>query len=147
MASAIGSRRGALVDPEGIAKRLSRLDDLVEELERIRTEGRDVYHADLKTRLAADHAIQISIQVCLDVGAHLVAELGLHTPDDYRGVFDSLRPAGLDAGLADRLEDAAGMRNVLVHGYLEVDEKIVWGALERLDDLRQFAAFAASQIG
>lgn len=136
-----------MVDPEGISKRLERLDELVEELERVRAEGRDAYRADLKTRLAADHAIQISVQVCLDVGAHLVAELGLHTPDDYRGVFDSLRAGGLDGGLADRLEDAAGMRNVLVHGYLDVDEKIVWGALERLDDLRQFAAFAADQIG
>lgn len=135
-----------MVDPEGISRRLQRLDDLVEELERIRVDGRDAYQADLKTRLAADHAIQVSVQVCLDVGAHLVAELGLHAPDDYRGVFDSLRSAGLEPGLADRLEDAAGMRNVLVHGYLEVDEKIVWEALERLDDLRQFAAFAAGRL-
>lgn len=119
---------------------------MVEELERIRAEGREVYDTDLKTRLAADHAIQVSVQACLDVGAHLVAEFGLHAPDDYRGVFDSLRPAGLDPGLADRLEDAAGMRNVLVHGYLDVDRSIVWEALERLDDLRQFAAFVRGKM-
>lgn len=45
---------------------------MVEELDRIRAEGRDVYSTDLKTRLAADHAIQVSVQACLDIGAHLV---------------------------------------------------------------------------
>jgi uncharacterized protein YutE (UPF0331/DUF86 family) len=136
-----------LVDPEGVSKRLDRLAEMVEELERIRAEGRSAYDGDLKTRLAADHAVQVSVQVCLDVGAHLVAELGLHAPDDYRGIFDSLRPAGLDPELADRLEDAAGMRNVLVHGYLEIDRQIVWEALERLDDLRRFAGFVRGKIG
>jgi uncharacterized protein YutE (UPF0331/DUF86 family) len=32
------------------------------------------------------------------------------------------------------------MRNILVHGYLEVDDDIVWASLSDLDDLRDFAA-------
>jgi uncharacterized protein YutE (UPF0331/DUF86 family) len=35
------------------------------------------------------------------------------------------------------------MRNILVHGYLELDDAKVWDALGRLDDLRAFAAWAA----
>lgn len=61
-----------MVDREGVSKRLDRLATMVEELDRIRAEGRDVYSTDLKTRLAADHAIQVSVQACLDIGAHLV---------------------------------------------------------------------------
>lgn len=37
------------------------------------------------------------------------------------------------------LSAAAGMRNVLVHAYLEVDDDEVWNALGHLDDLREFA--------
>lgn len=33
----------------------------------------------------------------------------------------------------------AGMRNILVHEYLEIDPRHVWRALGRLDDLRTFA--------
>lgn len=135
-----------MVDAESIATRLDRLTPLLEELEEIRAAGRDAYMAEFRSRLAADHAIQLSIQICIDVGAHLIAELGLEAPSDYRGIFKSLRPAGLDAELAQRLADAAGMRNVLVHDYLEVDDEAVWGALGRLDDLRQFAAFAQRQL-
>jgi uncharacterized protein YutE (UPF0331/DUF86 family) len=135
-----------LVDAEGIASRLDRLTPLLSELEAIRAGGHESYLADFRSRLAADHAIQLAVQICIDVGAHLIAELGLEAPSDYRGVFASLRAEGLDEELAARLGDAAGMRNILVHDYLEVDDEAVWSALGRLDDLRRFAAFAQSLI-
>lgn len=135
-----------MVDPEGIAARVERLGPLLEELEQIEGGGRDAYMASFRTRLAAAHAIQLAVQICIDVGAHLIAEKGLPAPSDYRGVFEGLQGAGLDKDLAARLGDAAGMRNILVHDYLEVDDEQVWEALARLDDLREFAAFAQAQI-
>jgi uncharacterized protein YutE (UPF0331/DUF86 family) len=135
-----------LVDAESVATRLDRLSQLLEQLEEIRSGGRDAYDHDFRTRLAAAHAVQLAVQVCIDVGAHLIAEQGLEAPTDYRGVFESLRAAGLEVDLSERLGEAVGMRDILVHGYLEVDDGAVWDALERLDDLRLFAAFAQSQI-
>ncbi len=136
-----------MVDAESVANRLDRLTPLLEELEEIRAAGHDIYTAEFRSRLAAGHAVQLAIQICIDVGAHLIAELGLEAPSDYRGVFENLQKAGLDPQLADRLGDAAGMRNILVHDYLEVDDDAVWDALGRLDDLRHFAAFAQQQFG
>lgn len=129
-----------MVDTPSVDSRLEHLDALVTELDAIRSGGRDAYMSEWRTRLAAEHALQLAIQTCIDVGAHMVSELGLKTPADYRGVFESLCPAGLDAELAQRLAAAAGMRNILVHGYLDVDDEAVWNALDRLDDLRVFAA-------
>jgi len=131
-----------LVDADSVANRLQRLDTLLRELDAIRAGGRDAYMAEARTRLAAERALQLAIQSCIDIGAHLVSELGLQAPADYRGVFASLCPAGLDTELAERLAAAAGMRNILVHGYLDVDDQLVWDALARLDDLRAFAAAA-----
>lgn len=131
-----------MVDVESINARLERLDELLQELEAIRGGGREMYMAERRTRLAAEHALQLAIQSCLDIGAHLISELGLASPADYRAVFDHLRPAGLDPELAERLAAAAGMRNILVHGYLDVDDEIVWNALAHLDDLRNFATTA-----
>lgn len=42
----------------------------------------------------------------------------------------------LDAGMADKIEgsrQAIGLRNILIHGYTDVDDEIVWRTL--LDDL------------
>lgn len=135
-----------MVDAESVSSRLDRLSKLLGELEEIRTTGHGAYGSDFRTRLAAAHALQVAVQVCIDIGAHLVAEEGLDSPSDYRDVFASLRSIGLDDQLAGRMAEAAGMRNILVHEYLEVDDELVWGALDRLDDLREFAAFAQSQL-
>ncbi len=129
-----------MVDPESVGRRLQRLGELLTALEAIRVEGEQAYLAELQTRLAAERALQLAIQSCIDVAAHLVAELGLRTPEDYRDTFRGLAHQELlDRELAGRLGDAAGMRNILVHDYLEIDPRQVWRALERLDDLRAFA--------
>ena len=135
-----------MVDARGVTERLNRLGLLIEELERLRTKGRDTYEADFEVRLATEHALQMAVQVCLDLGAHLIAEHGLPTPADYRGVFKSLRAAGLDEGLAKRLGSAAGMRNVIVHEYLAVDDDLVWDALDSLDEFRSFGAFVQGHL-
>jgi uncharacterized protein YutE (UPF0331/DUF86 family) len=134
-----------LVDSERIFERLARLDSFLALLEDVRAGGSERYLADLDTRLRAERALQLALQITIDVGAHLVSEVGAPPPSDYRGVFSSLRDAGLIGDeLASRLGDAAGLRNLLVHGYAELDDRQVWRALERLDDLRAFAGAAVA---
>jgi uncharacterized protein YutE (UPF0331/DUF86 family) len=133
-----------MVDPESIDARLSRLGELLDQLERIHAEGRAVYAEDFRVRLAVQHALQLAIQTCIDVGAHLIAERNIAMPSDYRGVFSGLERLGLDRRLATRMGRAAGLRNILVHDYLELDDDLLWTALENLDDLRGFATFVNS---
>jgi uncharacterized protein YutE (UPF0331/DUF86 family) len=135
-----------LVDAESIEARLSRLAELLDELEQIRADGRLAYLSDFRTRLATQHALQLAVQTCIDIGAHLIAELNLTLPSDYRGIFTALLPTGLDAELGDRLGRAAGMRNILVHDYLDLDHEVILSALESLEDLRRFAAFVESRL-
>lgn len=135
-----------MVDALSIESRLQRLGALLAELDEIRDGGRQSWDADPRLRLATERALQLSIQVCIDVAGHLVAELDLPIPSDYRGLFPELTSVGLDPALASRLAAATGLRNVLVHDYLDIDENVVWGALGLLDDLREFAAFVLSKL-
>lgn len=132
-----------MVDRERIHERLSRLDPLLARLTLTQDAGLAAYLADADERLRAERALQLAIQVCLDVAAHLVAELGLRPPDEYRQTFVRLGEAGvLEPELAQRLADAAGLRNLLVHGYADLDDAAVFAALGGLGDLRAFAAAA-----
>jgi uncharacterized protein YutE (UPF0331/DUF86 family) len=136
-----GSRRVGLVDPDRVRERLGRLEPLLALLDEVRASGEHAYFSAFQAKLATQHALQLAVQVCIDVGAHLIAELGLPPADDYGGVFSRLEEAEiLDADLAGRLRKAAGLRNLLVHGYAEVDDRKVWEALAGLDDLRDYAA-------
>jgi uncharacterized protein YutE (UPF0331/DUF86 family) len=132
-----------LVDSARVLGRLERLDSLLALLERTRAAGEEAYVGNVESRLAVERALQLALQIAIDVGAHLVSELGLQAPEDYRGVFKSLRDGGVvGAELAERLGAAAGLRNLLVHAYAELDERQIWAALGRLEDLRLFAAAA-----
>jgi uncharacterized protein YutE (UPF0331/DUF86 family) len=106
--------------------------------------GRGTWDADPRLRLATERALRLSIQVCIGIAGHLVAELNLPMP--YRGLFPELNAAGLDPALAERLGAATGLRNVLVHEYIDLDEDVVWGSLGFLDDIREFAAFVVTKL-
>ena len=112
-------------------------------IERVSEAGRDRFLTDDGLQHQAERALQLAIQVCIDVGAHLAAARGLRAPDDYRDVFDRLsREDTLDAALAERLKDAVGQRNLLVHGYVDLDPGLIWDKLAEVEDLRAFAGWA-----
>lgn len=62
-----------MVDVESVEARIEHLDDLLAELDAIRSDGHHAYLAESRTRLAAERALQLAIQACIDIGAHLIA--------------------------------------------------------------------------
>ena len=132
-----------MVDADSVFAKLARLDSLLSVLEDARARGKAAATSDVHLQLEVERALQVSIQICIDIGAHLVSELGLKPAEDYQGVFASLSAHGMiDADLADRLGDAAGLRNLLVHDYGDIDHARLWDTLGELDDLRAFASAA-----
>lgn len=82
-----------------------------------------------------------AIQLCVDIGAHLVAGTDLPPPDTMGQTFDILMEAGiLDAELAGRMKKAVGFRNVAIHNYATMNWTIVYAIVQyRLVDFEDFA--------
>jgi uncharacterized protein YutE (UPF0331/DUF86 family) len=136
-----------LVDADRATARLERLRDLLERLERVRAAGEDAYLADPDSRAMSERRLELAIQICIDLGTQLVMETSARAPENYADVFKSMAEGGLlSAALADRMGEAARQRNLLVHLYLEIDDRKVFSSLESLDDLRQFAKVVAGTI-
>ena len=72
----------------------------------------------------------------------MVSDERLGEPETNRELFDLLVKAGrIPATLAATLRDMAGFRNVIVHGYQDVDLAVVEDVLRHhLDDLLAFVA-------
>lgn len=82
-----------------------------------------------------------AIEACIDSAQHVVADRGLGVPDSNAGAFRALAGAGLlDDDVAAAMAAAVGFRNVLVHGYAEVDDERVVAHLEHRAELRSFVA-------
>jgi len=134
---------GRFVDADSVFAKLARLDSLLGVLEGVQARGKTAVMSDAHVQLEVERALQVSIQICIDIGAHLVSELGLRPAEDYQGVFTSLASHGaIDSDLAGRLGNAAGLRNLLVHDYGDIDYARLWDTLGELDDLRSFASVA-----
>jgi uncharacterized protein YutE (UPF0331/DUF86 family) len=136
-----------LVDAERVEARLERLEELVERLEAVRGKGEDAYLSDAGLRAMTERWLEVAIQACIDLGAQIVMELSAPAPSNYADIFKILgQKELLPNDLAERLGNAARQRNLLVHLYMEIDDRAVFASLSFLDDLRQFAAFAQGRI-
>jgi uncharacterized protein YutE (UPF0331/DUF86 family) len=129
-----------LVDPEVVRRRLRQIDRRVAALRAIATGERDVFLDDLDLQATTERHLQVAIQAAIDIALHILADETAETPEDYGSAFTLLGRAGrIPTPLAERLRSAAGLRNVLVHAYVDVDPKLVWAHLEDLDDLTAYA--------
>lgn len=128
------------VDPAVVRRHLMALDSALQRLRR--HTGRPL--ADLAADPDASWAVERGLQLCaqnvLDLATHLAAGSGRDVPD-YTRALDALAELGvLPVDFATRFRAVAGFRNVLVHGYLDVDLARVHAVLnERLDDFAEFA--------
>lgn len=83
-----------------------------------------------------------AIQLCVDVGAHWLAEdLSAASPQSMGETFELLAAAHkLDAELALRLKMSVGFRNIMMHNYETINWAIVFSLCQhRLEDFRSFA--------
>ena len=97
-------------------------------------------NADPERRWSVERGLQLCAQNSLDIATHLASTLGLDT-SDYASAIDRLVEAEvLPAEFGARFRAVAGFRNILVHGYLDVDLEIIADAVNRhLEDFEEFA--------
>lgn len=103
---------------------------------------------DSDLRWTIERGLQLCAQNALDVASHLSSTIGLD-PTTYGSSIDCLVEANvLPPGFGERFRGIAGFRNVLVHGYLEVDLDLVARILaENLDDFDEFACHVERWLG
>jgi uncharacterized protein YutE (UPF0331/DUF86 family) len=134
-----------VIDSDLVAKKLALIETCVEQL---RTMARpEALRTDIREQRFVEHTLQVAIQAALDVASHIVSDERLGEPETNRELFDLLVRGGrLPEALATSLRDMAGFRNVLVHGYQEVDLGIVEDVLaHHLSDLLSFVTAVRSR--
>jgi len=127
-----------VTDAPLLAKKLAFIETCLRELRELAPP--EAITTDLRTERFAEHTLQIAIQAALDVASHIVSDERLGEPETNRALFVLLARNGWirDAQVTP-LGAMAGFRNVLVHGYAEVDPGIVRDVVAfRLDDLQGF---------
>lgn len=94
-----------------------------------------------------ERLLELLVATATDILFHKLAELDV-APDSYREAFRLAGEHGLlPADLATRLQNAASMRNVLVHLYEEIDYQILHDSIKpALQDFTQFTTTLAQDL-
>ncbi|MBS3899329.1 MAG: DUF86 domain-containing protein [Dethiobacter sp.] len=137
-----------MVDHVFIKRKLDSLVEYIGDLE----EQQHLTVADLETdkvlRNHIERSLHKAVESCLDIGKHLIAALGLRTPEDYSDIMTILVEAGiLPKEDLLKFKKMAQFRNVIVHNYEKIDPQIVLAVLQNnLSDLRFFARIVRDRI-
>jgi uncharacterized protein YutE (UPF0331/DUF86 family) len=139
-----------MVDPLRLRALLERLTSETADLRRLAHYDSATLLADRDKLKSVKYGFVVAIEVCIDIGNHVIASGGYRTPQNYGDVFTVLAEHGhMSRDDVPTLIAMAGFRNLLVHGYANVDDRRVVEILhERLDDFDRFrenmAALAAA---
>lgn len=93
---------------------------------------------------AVKYRFVTAIEGCTRVAHHIAASEGWGAADSNADAVRLLaQHAVVDRDVAERVAQAVGFRNVLVHQYAEVRDDLVAKRLEQLDDLLDFTRSVA----
>lgn len=135
-----------MVDPLRLRTLLERLDGEIADLRRLAGLDADAVLTDRDRLKSVKYGFVVAIEICIDVGNHIIASEGYRAPRDYGDVFAVLAEHGhIDESEVPTYTAMAGFRNLLVHGYAVVDDARVIDILHsRVDDLSSFRAAMAA---
>lgn len=128
------------IDWRTVRAKLRRIRELLDQLAGLGPVDAGRLSAEPVTALAIERILTLLVDLAFASNSHVVvARLG-RAPDSYAESFTLAARAGLiDADLAASLRPSVGLRNVLVHSYLDVDPAYVVAAVPLA--LEQYGAY------
>lgn len=138
-------------DRATVSAHLRTIHETLADLEALRSSDAGTLDTEPLTRAAAERLIQVVVDLAIDINGHLVtSETGAapHTGHDSFLALAAIGAIGED--LAERLAPSAGLRNILVHRYVDIRTDLVADAIPTVldgfaDYVRQTADWLAQQ--
>lgn len=120
---------------------LGNLEGYLAKLSALAGYPKDDFLRDFTKVESAKHLLQMSIECCLDIAHHIIAEEGYRTAKDNYDAFVVLNEERiLPDDFMAVLRQMVSFRNRVVHLYWNVDDAIVYDIVQR--NLGDFTTFA-----
>ncbi|MBU2565530.1 MAG: DUF86 domain-containing protein [Candidatus Thermoplasmatota archaeon] len=102
----------------------------------------------LTLRGAVERYMELALECTLDIGEMIISAERLRKPETYREIIEILGEKDiLSKEFAEEFAPAAGFRNILVHGYADIDLDELYRYLQNnLKDFDKFSMFIARYL-
>ena len=130
-----------MIDPQAVQALLQTLSEYTEDLRNYQQLDHDDVIADRNYQSMIRYALQTAIQCVIDIANHLLIGGDLEQPSDSRSAILGLgRHNILPQDFAQELAGMSGLKNVIVHRYMTVDDELIYQFLQRC--VTDFDAFS-----
>ena len=121
-----------MIDPQATQAFLQTLSEYTEDLRTYQQLSRDEVIADRNYQSMIRYALQTAIRCVIDIANHLLIGGDLEQPSDSRSAILGLGRHGiLPQDFAQEVASMSGLRNVIVHRYMTVDDELIYQFLQR----------------
>lgn len=118
------------VDQAIVIQRLREIQLLLTDLAELGSVDAERLRRERPTRHIVERVLSQIVELAGSINIHVVTSLLGRSPESYAASFDEMARAGvLEWDFATSLRPSAGMRNVLVHDYLNVNHDMVSEAI------------------
>ena len=125
---------------EIMLERLKLLEENISELLKFRNKTSLVdIQNDKSKEWALRYGLIETIQIVIDIACHMVSKYNLGNPSTYAECIELLEKyAYIDKTISMKLLGVVGLRNILIHEYVAVDNTKLYDLLKNIDDIRNF---------
>ena len=129
-----------MVDKALLLRKLAELEEYLGQIREYSNISANEYSEDWKIQRIVERTLQMMIEICADVGSHIISDREYRIPKSYADTFRVLYEGKIiEKDLFQRMEKMAKFRNILVHHYSKVDAGIVVRILR--SDLNDFLSY------
>jgi len=123
-----------------ILSRFKKLDELLLFLKQIREKSKNEFLNESLIFLSAQRALEMCINICIDIGNHVISANKKQKIETYGDIFNELYRIGIiDHEMKEKLIKMVKFRNLLRHAYLEINNEIIYDILKNnLEDFNLF---------
>ena len=131
-----------MVNPKTVATILNNLRLYQEKLDILAKYPKAAFLEDFTKVESAKHLLQVSIQCCLDIAHHIIADEGYRTPQDSYDAFLVLHEENIiPNSFMPALRQMVSFRNRAVHLYWDINDEIIYDILQ--NDRADFERFVS----
>lgn len=114
-----------------VKEKLAKLVEFLRELEKVKTASFEKYKSNPAIKRSCERLIQLIVESAADINSNVVIGLKDLPPKDY---YDTFIKAGevklISSELSKKLAPWAGLRNRIVHEYVEIKDRLVFEKVE-----------------
>lgn len=129
-----------MIERDVVLNKASKVDQHLKRIKDKRKVDINTFLNDLDCQESILFNMQMAIQNCIDIAAHIVGDEELGVPGSTNEIFYLLEDNGyINYDITEKMVAAVGFRNLVVHEYGKVDLKQVYQfAQEEIEGLKKF---------